>query len=167
MRGSEIRGMLEYSNSATHQNGARESIVAADAIQDLGGAVKFSSNRELHPTRWTIRPFLLAGFLIWLSASAAFGLSYRWSAGSYRIYITGPGTATLSDVKVAMPNAPLTQVAPGVWHLRANLVVENGGKLLIHGTKIGGDVNQLRLQSNNTGESNRSEERRVGKECRS
>jgi len=61
---------------------------------------------------------------------------------------------TLSDVKVGMPTAPLAQVAPGIWHLRANLVMENGAKLLLHGTKLGGDVNQLRLQSNNTGESN-------------
>ncbi|HWN94768.1 MAG TPA: right-handed parallel beta-helix repeat-containing protein [Methylomirabilota bacterium] len=86
--------------------------------------------------------------------SAAWGVSYRWSAGSYRIYVTGPGTVTLSDVRAGMPNAPLAQVAPAVWHLRANLVMENGARLLLHGTKIGGDVNQLRLQSNNTGESN-------------
>lgn len=92
--------------------------------------------------------------IVLLSASAAFGVSYRWSAGSYRIYVTGPGTVTLSDVKVGMPNAPLTQIAPGVWHLRANLVMEKGAKLLLHGTKLGGDVNQLRLQSNNTGETN-------------
>jgi len=89
-----------------------------------------------------------------LSSTHAFAVSYRWSQGSYRIYVTGPGTVTLSDVKTGMPSAPLTQVAPGIWHLRANLVVENGGKLLLHGTKIGGDVNELRLQSNNTGESN-------------
>jgi parallel beta-helix repeat protein len=89
-----------------------------------------------------------------LPASTALGVGYRWSAGSYRIYVTGPGTVTLSDVKAGMPNSPLTQISPGVWHLRANLVMENGAKLLLHGTKIGGDVNQLRLQSNNTGESN-------------
>jgi hypothetical protein len=86
--------------------------------------------------------------------STSFAVSYRWSAGSYRVYVTGPGTVTLSDVKLGMPNAPLQQISPGVWHLRANLVVENGARLLLHGTKIGGDVNQLRLQSNNTGETN-------------
>lgn len=92
--------------------------------------------------------------LLLFCSNTTLAVSYRWSAGSYRIYVTGPGTVTLSDVKVAMPNAPLFQVAPGIWHLRANLVVEEGAKLLIHGTKIGGDVNQLRLQSNNTGTNN-------------
>ena len=97
---------------------------------------------------------LVASLLLLLSITASFGVSFRWSAGSYRIYVTGPGTATLSDIKAGMPNALLTQVSPGVWHLRANLVMEDGARLLLHGTKIGGDVNELRLQSNNTGESN-------------
>ena len=87
--------------------------------------------------------------LLW--SATAFGLDYRWSTGSYRIYITGPGSASLSDVKTFLPKAPLEQVSPGVWHLRANLVVEQGARLVLYGTKIGGDVNQLRLQSNNNG----------------
>ncbi|HMJ89668.1 MAG TPA: right-handed parallel beta-helix repeat-containing protein [Candidatus Acidoferrum sp.] len=91
--------------------------------------------------------------LLW-SACAVFGVSYRVSSGSDRIYITGPGSATLSDVKAGVPKADLHQVSPGVWHLRQNLVVEEGARLVLHGTKIGGDVNQLRLQSNNTGNSN-------------
>src|SRR4051794_14347187 len=122
--------MLENSNRASLQNGARKRIVAADSIQNLGGGLKIFSMPEFCPVRSMMRASLLAGVLIWFSASAAFGLSYRWSVGSYRIYITGPGTATLSDVKAAVANAPLTQVAPGIWHLRANLVVENNGKLL-------------------------------------
>lgn len=60
----------------------------------------------------------------------------------------------LSDVKALYPKAPLTQVSPGVWHLRANLYVEEGATLLLHGTSIGGDVNELRLQSNNSPASN-------------
>lgn len=92
---------------------------------------------------------LLAGWT--LPASA---VTFRWSDTSYRIYITGPGAATLSDVKTALPKAPLFQVAPAVWHLRAELQIENGGTLLLHGTRIGGDVNELRLQSNNSAESN-------------
>jgi parallel beta-helix repeat protein len=102
--------------------------------------------------RWPRR--LAATLLALLSVSAAFGATFRWSETSYRIYVTGPGSVTLSDVKAGMPSARLTQVTPGVWHLRANLVMENGARLVLHGTKIGGDVNELRLQSNNTGESN-------------
>jgi parallel beta-helix repeat protein len=103
-------------------------------------------------TSWSGR--LLVALLALLSVSSAFGVTYRWSETSYRIYVTGPGSATLSDVKAGMPNAKLTQVTPGVWHLRANLVMEKGARLVLHGTKIGGDVNELRLQSNNTGEPN-------------
>src|SRR6266568_3751743 len=43
----------------------------------------------------------------------------RWTESSNRIYVTGPGFATLSDVKAAQSQAPLEKVAPGVWHLRA------------------------------------------------
>jgi parallel beta-helix repeat protein len=92
--------------------------------------------------------------LLFLSLVPVFGISYRWSEGSYRIYVTGPGSVTLSDIKAGMPNAKLTQVTPGVWHLRANLFMENGARLVLHGTKIGGDVNELRLQSNNEGQPN-------------
>ncbi len=95
-------------------------------------------------------PLLL--LLFW--SPSAFGTTFRWSSSSYRIYITGPGAATLSEVKAALPKAPLVQVAPAVWHLRANLQLENGATLLLHGTKIGGNVNELRLQSNNSAAEN-------------
>ena len=111
-----------------------------------------ASSRRQSATRFPV--LLGVSLLLLISLSCSFGVSFRWSAGSYRIYVTGPGTATLSDIKAGMPNALLTQVSPGVWHLRANLVMEEGARLLLHGTKRGGDVNELRLQSNNTGESN-------------
>jgi len=101
--------------------------------------------------RRTLSGRLLAVLIFCVSLAPAFGVTFRWSAGSYRIYITGPGSATLSDLKAGMPNALVTQVTPGVWHLRANLVMENGARLVLHGTKIGGDCNELRLQSNNDG----------------
>ena len=101
--------------------------------------------------RRTLAVRLLAVLFLGLSLTPAFGVTFRWSAGSYRIYITGPGSATLSDLKAGMPGALVTQVTPGVWHLRANLVMENGARLVLHGTKIGGDCNELRLQSNNDG----------------
>jgi parallel beta-helix repeat protein len=103
--------------------------------------------------RQVLRMTCVLGLALCLAESAS-GVTFHWSASSYRIYVTGPGTASLSDVKAAVPNAPLTQVAPAVWHLRANLVVEQGAKLVLHGTKIGGDVNVLRLQSNNTTDTN-------------
>jgi len=82
-----------------------------------------------------------------------FGATFRFASSNNRIYVTGPGIATLTDVKAALPSAPLTLVnsSQRVWHLRANLFIENGGKLLLHGSDEDGDVNELRLQSNNTG----------------
>ncbi len=74
-----------------------------------------------------------------------------YSATSNIIYIDGD-VATLSDIKYLVPNAPLTLVDAGaaIWKLDANIRIINGGTLLLHGTTIGGDVNQLRLRSENT-----------------
>ncbi len=77
-------------------------------------------------------------------------VDFRWSQSSNRLYVNGPGTVTLSDIKVAQVLVPLEQTAPGVWHLRANLILQQGAQLLLHGVSLGGDVNELRLQSNNT-----------------
>jgi len=92
--------------------------------------------------------FLLTQFVLGLLPAAA--LEIRWALSSNRIYVTGPGTATLTQIKAAQRQAPLERVTNGVWHLRANLIVEEGAKLELHGTGIGGDVDQLRLQSNNS-----------------
>jgi mannuronan 5-epimerase len=104
--------------------------------------------------RFSVSVFQLLLVSLLCSASGALGVEFGWSTGSYRIYIGGPGTATLSDVKAAKPKAPLEQVAPGVWHLRAHLVLTNGARLVLYGTRIGGDVNELRMQSNNNGATN-------------
>src|SRR5438876_150463 len=113
--------------------------------------VQFWSARAVYPRRKRAACVeLLLGLLLLGVCSPAFGVTFRWASSSYRIYVTGPGSAMLSDIKAALPNVPLTQVAPGVWHLRADLQVENGATLVLHGAKIGGDVNQLRLQSNNS-----------------
>src|SRR6185503_9085387 len=63
--------------------------------------------------------------------------------------VMGPGAVSLSDIKAALPKALLFQVAPGVWHLRANLYLQTNATLLLHGSTIGGDCNELRIQSNN------------------
>ena len=100
---------------------------------------------------------LLILILLWtLPAGAAEvgspGPTFRWSATSNRIYVENGGSATLSDIKAAVPNAPIDLVDPahGVWLLRADLWIQGGSTLVLHGTAIGGDVNEFRLQSNNT-----------------
>jgi len=82
--------------------------------------------------------------------------SFRWSGISQRIYITGPGDATLSQIKAALPNAPLQLVDPSnkVWYAGADLFVEKGARLLLYGPAIGGDVAELRLKSDNNFSSN-------------
>src|SRR5438552_11904441 len=96
--------------------------------------------------------------LFW--SQTAFGVIFGYAGGIRdgksdnppRIYVGGPGTATLSDIKASTnvsKSAPLAQIAPGVWHLRCDIVMTNGARLVLHGSKIGGDVNELRLQSNN------------------
>jgi parallel beta-helix repeat protein len=89
--------------------------------------------------------------------------SFRWASSSQRIYVTGPGSATLSQIKAAVPSAPLTLVDPAnaVWYLGANLFVENGAQLNLHGPVIGGDVAELRLKSDNTTAANAIVELRV------
>jgi parallel beta-helix repeat protein len=79
----------------------------------------------------------------------------RYSATSNVIYVDGDA-ATLSDIKYLVPDAPLTLVDAGaaIWKLDANIRIINGGALMLHGTSIGGDVNQLRLRSENTLDAN-------------
>jgi parallel beta-helix repeat protein len=102
---------------------------------------------------------LALGLALLAGALSASAVTFRWSDGKStgkppRIYLEGTGSAMLSDVKAAVPNAPLFQIAPGVWHMRAELQVADGATLILHGSKIGGDCNELRLQSNNTSDSN-------------
>jgi len=85
-----------------------------------------------------------------------YGATFRFSGASNRIYVEGGGSATLTDIKNALPNAPLDLVdaANQVWLLRANLFITDGSTLILHGSAAGGDVNEFRLQSNNSSASN-------------
>src|ERR1051325_9781696 len=98
----------------------------------------------------------LIGLLAVLSATVflsppVFSATFRFATTSNRIYVEGGGSATLSDIRAALPHAPLDLVDPvnSIWLVRANLLVTDGSILELHGTSIGGDVNELRLLSNN------------------
>jgi len=82
----------------------------------------------------------------------AHGVSFRYASSSNRIYVEDGGTATLSAIKTALPNAPLDLVNTNgkVWLLRANLQIEDGSVVVLHGTSAGGDMNELRIQSTNS-----------------
>ncbi len=85
-----------------------------------------------------------------------YGPVFRWASTSWRIYVTGQGFATLSQIKAALPEAPLQLVDPAnkVWYAGADLFVEKGARLLLYGPAIGGDVAELRLKSDNNFSSN-------------
>lgn len=100
-----------------------------------------------------VRQFAVGGSFLLLISTDAISASFRWASSSNRIYIEGGGVATLSDIKGALPKAPLDLVDPvnKIWILRVNLVVDDGSLLVLHGTsEEGGDVNELRLLSNNS-----------------
>lgn len=81
--------------------------------------------------------------------SNGFGAVFRWASSSGRIYVTGRGEATLSDVRKALPSAPLTLIDPTnkIWYLGAHLFVTEGARLKLYGPEIGGDIGELRLKS--------------------
>jgi len=109
-------------------------------------------------SNWNFRPsvWALSGLIGIALYSAAAEAGIRWASSSNRIYLEGGVTATLSDIKAALPNAPLDLVDPTekIWLLRANLQITNGSVLILRGAGAGGDVNQLRLQSNNASTTN-------------
>src|SRR6266542_1806326 len=94
--------------------------------------------------------------LLLLLSCPTFGATFRWAATSNRIYVENGGSATLSDIKAGLANAPLDLVdsANKIWLLRANLQIADGCTLVLHGAALGGDVNEFRLQSDNSTASN-------------
>lgn len=102
--------------------------------------------------RQLTRRLMLTMVLCSLGAGHANSATFRWVASVNRIYVENGGTARLSDIKAVLPDAPLEVVnGPGkIWLLRADLLVTGGTTLVLHGAGSGGDVNELRLQSNNS-----------------
>ncbi len=88
---------------------------------------------------------------------SALGATSRWAASSNRIYVEKGGVTTLTQIKAALPNAPLELLDPAahIWMLRANIIVADGTTLQLHGPSLaGGDVGELRLLSNNSTNTN-------------
>ena len=74
----------------------------------------------------------------------------KYAPSSNTVYLlTADKPWTLGDIKAACPAAPLEEVdvAHKVWELRADLVLNNGATLQLHGSTAGGDVDVLRLRS--------------------
>jgi mannuronan 5-epimerase len=82
------------------------------------------------------------------AAAAACSGAVRFSVTSNRLYVSS-GTQTPSTILALCPTVPLVQVDPAnkIWQLNVDLQVENGATLALHGSAVGGDVNELRLKS--------------------
>jgi len=92
--------------------------------------------------------FQLALLLVLVSTDAL-GATYRYASSSNRIYVEGGGTTTLTAIRANTPSLPASALARSgnVWLLAAELRIEDGSVLLLHGSAIGGDVDELRLKS--------------------
>jgi poly(beta-D-mannuronate) C5 epimerase len=73
----------------------------------------------------------------------------RYAVSTNTIYLVARQSYTLSSIIKACPSVPLVEVDPvrRVWQLNADLVLQNGGTLVLHGAAAGGDVDTLRLRS--------------------
>lgn len=73
----------------------------------------------------------------------------RYATSTNTLYVSGAVSCTPSDLD-RLTSAPISPVSgsPGTWLLGANLRLEEGARLVVHGTSIGGDVDELRLLSN-------------------
>ncbi len=130
-------------------------IISKGSLRSAGGLGAGTRRRRIGTlARWT-RPAWMGGIYTWFCLSS-FATDFRWAASSNRIYVDGPGSATLSDIKAALPSAPLTLLDPVkmVWYSGADLIVESNAQLKLYGPTIGGDVTELRLKSDNVADSN-------------
>ena len=88
-------------------------------------------------------------------AGAAFpcgAANIRWAQSSNSVYVTGDVECTLTEIKqLGSTSIPLTVLDPvnKIWFLGAKLFLREGAKLILHGSPMGGDVDELRLKSNN------------------
>ncbi len=87
------------------------------------------------------------------AASPCAASHIRWSGMSNRLYVSGDTTCTLTELRALSPREvplELVDAAHNIWLLGANLQVEDGASVVFEGSSVGGDVDELRLRSNNT-----------------
>src|SRR5688572_14336199 len=99
---------------------------------------------------------VLSVALLLLCSSDLWAATYRYASSSNRIYVENGGTTTLTQIRANTPSLPASALtrSGNVWTLNAELRIEDGVTLLLHGSAIGGDVDELRLKSDSGGEVN-------------
>jgi mannuronan 5-epimerase len=97
------------------------------------------------------RGAMLALLLLLLAPAGAQASALRYQPELNQITIDGVA-ATPSSLKAALPQAPLALVdrERRIWLLSASVLLTNGGTLRLWGRRAGGDVDELRLRSDNT-----------------
>lgn len=71
----------------------------------------------------------------------------RYASTTNVIYLTAAKTYTPASIAAACPGAPITKVSGTTWLLSADIVVEPGATLALHGSSAGGDTDTLRIRS--------------------
>ncbi len=116
----------------------------------------------LQPLRLSLAKSLLLATLTFPSTVWA-DCAIRWAPSSNTVYIESPITCTLTDIyNIAAPKdyTILDKITPPqgstvqTWLLKANLKLTNGATLVVKGSSLGGDTDELRLLSNNASASN-------------
>jgi poly(beta-D-mannuronate) C5 epimerase len=77
----------------------------------------------------------------------------RWAASSNNVYVMGAGTVcTLTELDALADKANIQLVDPAnkIWLVGANIWLQQGARLNLHGSEVGGDVDELRLRSDST-----------------
>lgn len=100
---------------------------------------------------------LFLGTSLPVSAAGCTASNIRWASSSNTLYVFGDGAVcTLTQLKALRPaaNLQLTDTTNKVWFLGSKIHVQQGATLLLHGSEADGDVDELRLKSNNTSVSN-------------
>lgn len=94
----------------------------------------------------------LLALLPLLLPPAADAASFRYVRESNLVVIEHGGVTTLSGLKAALPQAPLKLVdrERRIWLLSVSVLLTNGSTLRLHGRAAGGDVDELRLRSDNS-----------------
>lgn len=91
------------------------------------------------------------------AAAPCAAANIRWASSTNTVYVSGEGVVcALIEIDQLATKALITQtnVADKVWLVGSNIWLQNGATLRLHGSSMGGDVNELRLKSNNSSVAN-------------
>src|SRR5262249_37083829 len=104
-------------------------------------------------TRYAAALVLSSATLVFANAAPASAVAcsspVRYASSSSTISLVPGQSFPLPATKSYCPAAPLTVVdqASKTWELSADLILQNGSTLNLHGTPASGDVDTLRLKS--------------------